>query len=194
MDKVYDGNVKVWQQIGEDAILAKGFGVTLVSRYFIRPTDKTEQEYHFVIGKEGVTIFALTTHGKVVLKEEFKQGTARICLECASAIIKKNENYLVTAARELQEETGFKATTLIPVPGRFVFGERKLPFGYRLVIATGCYQEGLPTPDEGEASFNVYLANPEEFWRAVDEEKIIACQTIHAASYAAAIGLIPGPR
>lgn len=94
MLRVCDGNVKAWESLGNGEHIAKGYGVTLMKRSFRRPSDQTKQEYHYVLGKNGVTIFAITTDGLVILKEEFKQGSGRVCLGCPSGIVEKSESLI----------------------------------------------------------------------------------------------------
>jgi len=152
--------------------------------------DGSEDDFDYLAGKSGITIFALTDDGFIILKEEFKQGTRRLCLESPSAIVRPIESYLDTAKRELQEESGYVPGNLILLSENLVFGERKFNYGYRLALATDCKRQSDPTPDAGEVAFNVYLATAEEFWEAVNGERIRACQTVHAAYAAASIGLI----
>lgn len=189
MQQVFDGNVQPFEPIGEPIVHAKGYGLKMMRRRFRRPDGK-EDDFDYLTGRTGVTIFAVTGDGLIVLKEEFKQGACRICLEAASGILEEEELLRTTAERELREETGFEPGQLIVLPERCVFGERKFPFGYRIVLATNCRQVGEPTPDPGEAAFNVYVATSEEFWNAVDSGRIRACQTIHAAYAAVVMGFI----
>lgn len=187
---IHDGKVKEWESVGDPKKIAKGFNIALMQRSFLRPVDRAIRKYSYVVGKEGVTIFAITANDQIILKEEFKQGTARIGLECPSGVMDEGESPMETARRELLEETGYEAGSMFVVPGRFVFGERKFPCGYRLVMAMRCERIAEPSPEPGEAGMSVYLATASEFWSAIRDERIIACQTAHAAAYAAANGFI----
>lgn len=193
MKLVFPGNVQPWEKLGPPVEHAKGYGLKIMRQHFRRP-DQVEDDFDHLTGSTGVTVFAVTDQGEIILKEEYKQGTDRLCLEAASAVTKKGEDPADTARREFREETGFRPGRLFEVPGGpFFFGERKFPFGYHLFLACDCVRVGDPTPEAGEVAFNVYLATPGEFWQEVAARRISACQTVHGAHASVAYGLIASP-
>jgi ADP-ribose pyrophosphatase len=63
--------------------------------------------------KPGVTVLALDEAGTVYLTEEFHYAVGRVTLEGVSGGIDPGEEAEATARRELREELGIEATTLL---------------------------------------------------------------------------------
>ncbi len=57
----------------------------------------------------GVTLAALTDEGKLVMVRQFRYAAGKVVLEAPAGKIEKGEDPLLTAARELKEETGYTA-------------------------------------------------------------------------------------
>lgn len=60
-------------------------------------------------------IVALTRHGEVVLVRQYRHGVNEVLLEFPGGVIEDEEDPKVGAARELLEETGYKAAELIEI-------------------------------------------------------------------------------
>jgi ADP-ribose pyrophosphatase len=77
----------------------------------------------FIMHPGGVCVVPITDEGKIVLVEQFRKPVERYVLEIPAGKIDPGEDTLVTAKRELQEETGFQAEEwhklgeIIPCPG-----------------------------------------------------------------------------
>ena len=63
--------------------------------------------YHIVELPDWVNVVALTSARDIVLVREYRHGTAEITLELPSGTVETGETTLVTAQRELREETGY---------------------------------------------------------------------------------------
>ena len=74
----------------------------------IRP-DGLPGQHVVVFMKPGVCVLALDENNRVHLTSEFHYGVGRVSLEAVSGGIEANEDPLVTAQRELQEELGLIA-------------------------------------------------------------------------------------
>ncbi|MBQ9931578.1 MAG: NUDIX hydrolase [Firmicutes bacterium] len=57
----------------------------------------------------GVTLAAITPEGKMVMVRQFRYAAGKVVLETPAGKIEKGEDPLVTAGRELKEETGYTA-------------------------------------------------------------------------------------
>jgi ADP-ribose pyrophosphatase len=69
------------------------------------------QGYFFIVhAPDWVNIVATTEDNKVVLIEQFRQGSERVELEIPSGIIDEDEDPADAAIRELREETGYERT------------------------------------------------------------------------------------
>src|SRR5439155_938694 len=74
--------------------------------------DGTEiDDYYYWEGGDFAQVFALTSEMQVVLVKQYKHGVKEIVLELPAGMIEATErDPLITAQRELLEETGFEAS------------------------------------------------------------------------------------
>ncbi len=103
-------------------------------------------------------IAAFTADGRVISIEEFQPGVGASYPHLAAGTVDPGEEGIVTAERELLEETGYRGrvellTTFAHDSGR---SDRKV----LLYIATGC--EKVQEPKEEDIA--VSLLTPKEFW------------------------------
>lgn len=71
------------------------------------------------------TVFAMTTAQEVVLVEHYKHGPKQVSLELPAGYIENDEdNALLTAQRELREETGYTAPNWQTLGTFFIDGNR----------------------------------------------------------------------
>ena len=74
------------------------------------------QTWEWTSGYKAVVIFPITPDQEVVLIRNFRIPLTQYVIELpAGAKDKKNESDIETAARELLEETGYRAGTLTPI-------------------------------------------------------------------------------
>ncbi|MGL4348091.1 MAG: NUDIX hydrolase [Chlamydiales bacterium] len=71
------------------------------------------QIYECVVHPQAVTMVPLTNDGKLILVRQYRYCIDEILLEFPAGNISPNEDPFVAANRELQEEIGYKAETLI---------------------------------------------------------------------------------
>lgn len=60
----------------------------------------------------GAVMVAVTDDGKILMEEQFRKPLEKVILELPAGKIDPNEDPLVTATRELAEETGYRAETI----------------------------------------------------------------------------------
>lgn len=97
----------------------------------------------------GSAIVPVTEDGKVILVRQYRKPMEDVILEVPAGKLEKGEDPVVTAVRELEEETGYRAdsmeylTVMYPSVG---YTTEKL----YLYMATGLIA-GTPHPDDNEA-------------------------------------------
>lgn len=69
--------------------------------------------YECVLHPQAVTMVPLTKDGKLILVRQYRYCVDQILLEFPAGNISPNEDPFVAANRELQEEIGYKAETLV---------------------------------------------------------------------------------
>jgi 8-oxo-dGTP pyrophosphatase MutT (NUDIX family) len=64
---------------------------------------------------EWASVLALTADQRVVLVRQYRHGAGRAALELPAGVIDPNEDALSAARRELEEETGYRASEWHPL-------------------------------------------------------------------------------
>jgi ADP-ribose pyrophosphatase len=96
-----------------------------------------------------VNVVAFTSNDEALLVRQFRFGTWANTLEIPGGILEAGEVPQLAAARELEEETGFRAGQVTPLgtshPNPALQNNTLFTF-----LATGCHQVHQGQPDEGE--------------------------------------------
>jgi 8-oxo-dGTP pyrophosphatase MutT (NUDIX family) len=130
----------------------------------------TKASFFVIENPDWVNIIALTTDEKVILIEQFRQGTNEITLEIPGGMVDEGEEPLQCAKRELLEETGFVAKEIIylgkshPNPAL----QENVMFHF---LALDCEKSGKTKFDEHE-SIDTKLVELKEIDKLIEEEKI----------------------
>ena len=133
--------------------------------------DGGEANDYYVLEQPGwVNVVAITTDEQVVMVRQWRHGTRSIDLEIPAGLVDPGETPLETAARELEEETGFVSTTLE------VIGEMRPNPAIQdnvctIVLATGCEQRSAQRLDTDE-DIEVVLLSYEALQRQVHDGTI----------------------
>jgi len=80
-----------------------------VKRDRVRLPDGSESTREYITHPGAVVMIALLDNGKLVFERQFRYPVGRVFLEFPAGKIDHGEDILVTAQRELQEETGYVA-------------------------------------------------------------------------------------
>lgn len=130
-----------------------------------------------------VNVVPVTTEGQVVLVRQFRFGTWSNTLEIPGGMVDPGEAVDVAAARELEEETGFRPTRLEPLgqchPNPALFANR-----IHCYLATGC-ERVHGGRQEGTEDIEVVLASREELRRWVMDGTVTHALVLAALLYEA---------
>ncbi|MEZ4360780.1 MAG: NUDIX hydrolase [Kofleriaceae bacterium] len=117
-----------------------------------------------------VNVIAMTPERSVVLVRQFRAGTAELCLEIPGGMVDPGEDPAVAVARELFEETGYRADTWsrlgVVKPNPAILSNR-----LHIFLAEGAYAAG-PAQPEGCEVIDVELLPLPKVWRAIAEGTI----------------------
>lgn len=97
-------------------------------------------------GIRAVVIVAETTEGELLLVEQMRVPIGRRCLELPAGLIGdddggEGDTVELAAMRELEEETGYRATAIVPL-GDYYSSPGMVSEGFSLVRATGLTRVG----------------------------------------------------
>lgn len=206
MRLIMGGPVLKWKHTSAVRVFKRGFGgIALASQRFKKPRTGKQLEFTFIMKPDGVTVFALTDEGEVLLVSQFKQAVNMIVFEAPGGhLAHRGEPVEEAARRELRGETGFVPEKLVytgPLnTNGFWCGPRSSPRVSHTFLATGCTRVGTQRQqkkglgqqlDPGEEAIAVYACTPEEFWELVERGVIRSIETVIAAYRAADLGAIP---
>jgi len=114
-----------WEELETESI--EDCKVFRVSRTLFR-SPRTGQIYPFfrLDAPEWVNVVALTSRDELVMVRQWRHGARQLTLEIPGGIVDPGESPADAAARELLEETGYRAPEILPVgtlnPNPALFG------------------------------------------------------------------------
>jgi ADP-ribose pyrophosphatase len=136
-----------------------------------------DRAYDLVLHPGAVAIIAIDSQGDLVLVRQWRRAINQVLIEIPAGTIEPGEQVSECAQRELQEETGFKARSLLPMgqihtcPG---FCDEKI----FLFLGTGLELSPLPA-DDNEA-IDVIHMSIDEAYALVEKGLITDAKTIAA--------------
>ncbi len=106
--------IRIPRKVGEEKVVAKIFGKSLISQDYEIPKTGTVETYGKFRGKYVSSfILPLTPSGEVVVIKQYRMGPDEIVVELPAGNIMSGESPADAATRELHEETGYKVSSLI---------------------------------------------------------------------------------
>lgn len=134
------------------------------------PLSGREHQFLRLECPDWVNIIAVTDDGRMVLVEQYRHGTDEMTLEIPGGAVDPGERPETTAARELEEETGYRAAELVEI-GRVDPNPAFLSNRCWTYLALGCRSAGTMHLDPSE-EIEVSLAPFGDFARLIDEGAI----------------------
>ena len=154
-----------WELEGEENVLAKKHGLSLISQRFINPKTAISDEYTFCTKEPGVTVVPILSDGNLVITRQFKQGSGKVFWEFPAGQLPKGGLSDDQAVAELKEESGLTAGKMVELGIASAGGPRKNKTHEYLFVALNCsISEPKPDPDE---ILEVFKISPGELWELI---------------------------
>ena len=131
---------KPWTEIGRERL--QDCAVFDVSRSWTRsPRDGSTRPFYRIDSADWVNVVPVTADGHIVMVRQYRHGLGDVTLEIPGGIVDPGEEPAAAAARELREETGYRAGSVRFIgalnPNPAVFGNRVYTY-----LAEDCVPEG----------------------------------------------------
>ena len=155
---------------------------------FADPRDGREHPRVVITTPDWVTVVALTSEGQAVLIRQFRIGIESNTLEVPGGVVEPGEDPAAAAARELLEETGFRAAELVHIGS--VHPNPALQTNVcHSYLALGCQRVHGGAPDAGE-DIEVVVVPASALQRLVREGAITHALAVNAVYFAELAGAL----
>lgn len=144
----------------------------------LRLADGREIERTSVEHPGAVAIVAIDEQGRWLLVEQYRYAVRKRLLEVPAGTLEAGETPAETAAREIREETGFAAGSLLRIGGAYA-APGFLTEYIHYFLATGLHADPLPQDDDEDIAPPLHLSY-EEVLTAIDDGTIEDAKTIVA--------------
>jgi len=105
---------QIWKELSREVVFEK-FNRKIEERTYLTPTNSKEK-YWIRNEQKVATILALTPEKKVILCRQFRHGPNKILSELPGGLVNEKEEPIVSAERELLEETGYRGKIELVTP------------------------------------------------------------------------------
>jgi len=106
-------NPQAWKRLSEGK--PQDFHILSIRKdRVVNPRNQSELEIALVQCPDWVNVIPLTPEGRVILIRQFRFGTWAPTLEVPGGVAEPGESPADTAARELEEETGYRPKQILP--------------------------------------------------------------------------------
>lgn len=118
-------------------------------RDFLRLGDGSLQEYHVVEITDAVAVVPVLDDGSIVLIGQYRYPHGKTHWEIPAGRISADESPLECAARELEEETGYRSLDITSLPGFYPINGISAHYAHAFV-AKSCVRDGTAQPEACE--------------------------------------------
>ena len=142
------------------------------------PIKETDSEFYAIHSNDWINVVAVTPENKIVMVTQFRHGNEEITIEVPGGLVDDGEEPIISAARELKEETGYTSDPLIKIgavsPNPALFNNVTHTF-----LALNAEQK-LEQALDGNEDIEISLHSLEEIDQMIQSGKITHSLTINA--------------
>jgi 8-oxo-dGTP pyrophosphatase MutT (NUDIX family) len=141
--------VKPWRRTDSRSLHA--CGIFELKQVRFRPPDSRPAHWFYLIdAPHWINVIPLTDDDRVLLIRQYRFGTEETTLEIPGGMCDPGESPALAARRELREETGYDASSLVEIgwvhPNPAIQNNRCYTY-----LARGLHRAGAPVPDPHES-------------------------------------------
>lgn len=138
-----------WQNLETKRVLEHPF-LTVTTMTNVRlPDGRVIEDWPIVAMRDYISVLALDADGQAIVVEGYKHGAGRSSWQVVGGYIEPGEEPLLTAQRELREETGYESGDW-QLLGSFVVDLNRYGGTGHLFLASNTRQVSMPTDDDLE--------------------------------------------
>jgi len=140
--------LKPWTKLGRSDLLVTRI-FKLYAERWVSPRTGNEHTFSVIDSPDWVNVVAFDTQGRLILIRQFRFGTGSFTLEVPGGMVDPGEDPRVTAERELREETGYRAGSIVDLG--FIYPNPAIQNNKaHMFLAENCVLEGAAQLDAGE--------------------------------------------
>lgn len=162
----------------KEKILYKGKWIDLKKAKARINGKEIEKEFACTHSPKAVAILPVVGKNKIILVKQYRFAAKREIWEIPAGFLKKNEKPEITAKRELEEETGFKAKKLKKIAEFFQSPGYLREYIY--LFKAYVEEKGKQSFDKDEFIKKVKIFTQKEVLKMIKEKKIVDAKTIIA--------------
>jgi ADP-ribose pyrophosphatase len=143
------GMLQPWKTLNREPLFSGGPIKEIARETVLLPDGRVIPDYYTAAMGDYAIVYAVTRGGNVLILRQYKHGPRRVCLTFPGGHVDPGENPADGIARELLEETGYRAGRWTPL-GSFVANANQACNTAHLFRADGCWRERNPDPGDLE--------------------------------------------
>lgn len=98
-----------WEILSRQAVYDASPWIRVERQRILLPDGRVVDDYHQLLLPDYAIVYAETADGQVIMQRQYKHGVGKVTLTLPGGLIRKGEDVLLGAQRELLEETGYEA-------------------------------------------------------------------------------------
>ncbi len=159
------------EKFDKTEILATHFNKTLFLQWFRNPETRSEYSYSLwgdKIGRKPSVIMPLTKDFRVIIAQQYRHGADEIVWEFPGGMPNDNtETPEAVALRELEEEIGYTAQSLVPLQEYTFFDPATYTIPFHPFLARNCISNGRGQKLDHTESIEMTLMSIEQLYSMI---------------------------
>lgn len=148
-----------WKTLGETTVFDAAPYLRVTREVVELPDGQVVEDFYQVHLRPFVSVVPMTPEGRVLILEQYKHGPRRVSITFPGGFIDPGEDAETAGRRELMEETGFRAGTMISL-GQYVDNGNQRGCEGSYFLALECEKVAEADPGDLE-DMDVSFADPE---------------------------------